>query len=1406
MRLLLALLVAILLASSAEGQSFWAKKQAGGNVDETLDLVSDDSGNSYITGYFSTSAEINGQSFAVEGLTDVFVSKISSSGAAEWTLSFGGGQSDRGLGIAVDESGNVLVCGFYTGFIDFGNGISLNSNGSQDAFLVKLDQNGTPIWARTGGSSGGSDRANAVAADGEGNVLITGQFSGEAFFGGFTLNASDGTNDVFILKYDSEGNELWAKQGTGESLDRGLSITTDDSDNVYTTGQFSGDISFDNTYLNSIQNAIFLIKYFPDGTEDWFVWGGGSEESIAYDLVSDGSDIFLTGDFGSQLTFLGTPTPITLNSDYSNSVFLVSFAGDGTYNWGASAGSNSVLSSRGLDIDSGTLAIAGFFECRMDDFSEEYGEAAFNSLGFRDCFTATYSNSGQFQWARNFGGRDDDQCKAVSILNDGYLTLAGTNGTRGLIFPVTNAEVDGLSDLIENQNMSITHCGDQNYGKFRSLSGSGGPDGFLVKAIDPARSPLDFYERANGECDTSIPEACIHGNILGGAPVPCPESIIACAPYSITATGFLLDSISFESNFAWSPSGSDTAISLVSEAGLQVVTISSTDGCFSVTDELPADVYDSPSTPLVSDSQGVNDQAESPNPIALCPGESVDIWVEVPMDYTVQWTGGQFGTTPFVASEITVTEAGSYFITVFTPEGCSGFNVVTVDYFELPEDLPPLISLPTANDSVLVCQGSDFNVELLDSISQTLYPVEDYFVVWSTSEGGIQGIENTASVFPEESGWLVVSVFLQSVDNPCTDTVLTQFASDSIFVELVPLPPASIEITGPPFFCPGDTIVLDLDYEGELSFIDFEPLSVFEDSIYVFGGGVYEIVSTAFNDFGCVNSDADTLVLQEVETPVLLTFPEEAVICPGDSVQIVVLSPGEIIWQGPSGVFSADSSVYVQEAGLYFVEVQFYVGCELVSNTVEVSEFATPFLDGSNAVLCPGGEVEISIISTGLDAIQWQPPLSGSDTVQVVDQPGTYSVLVTGCNVTTELSIEVNLTEYVVEIEISDPQATCEGDSILVLATAGLESYQWSPEGSGQEEWFSEPGEVSVIALDEYGCLLSSNILEINFEPIPPLPEFTFDPPCEGDTLFVSVGTGLTVNFVDSPGGNITSVSNYLIIPSFTNDTTLYAFLSSEFCVGPLDSIEVSPIQNPMTPMTGSNAPVCTGENLFLEVINAEEGVSYFWILPNGDEVQGVTADYAINNLSQEGSYFTYGIREGCVGDTTFLPVSLFETRQVELPPDTALCFRDDFTVSTDTVYASYIWSDNSTDSVLIPTESGEFFVTVTDFNGCESFDLMEVDFADCSVDFPNVFTPNGDGLNDGWFVTLDRPLFFDVVIYNRWGRIVYESNDYLSLWDGFHYKSGKPCSEGTYFFILRGLDFEGREFEETGTITLIRN
>jgi hypothetical protein len=184
-------LAVICTALPVVAQQYWGRVQRGANVDETLAVTGDAAGNTYAAGYYSSTAQISGTSVTAAGLTDVFVSRTNANGTIAWVATAGGAQSDRGLGITTDPQGNVLVCGFFTGTIQFGGGVSLSANGgSQDAFVAKYKTSGAIQWARAAGSPGSSDRANAIATDAQGNVYIAGQYSGEAAFGAIALSGA----------------------------------------------------------------------------------------------------------------------------------------------------------------------------------------------------------------------------------------------------------------------------------------------------------------------------------------------------------------------------------------------------------------------------------------------------------------------------------------------------------------------------------------------------------------------------------------------------------------------------------------------------------------------------------------------------------------------------------------------------------------------------------------------------------------------------------------------------------------------------------------------------------------------------------------------------------------------------------------------------------------------------------------------------------------------------------------------------------------------------------------------------------------------------------------------------------------------------------------------------------------
>ena len=109
----------------------------------------------------------------------------------------------------MDGSGNVFVTGIFSGTVDFGGG-NLVSAGSVDIFVAKYNANGVHQWSKRLGGTGG-EIGQAVAVDGSGNVVVTGDFSGTVDFGGGNL-VSAGSSDVFLAKYNASGVHQWSKR------------------------------------------------------------------------------------------------------------------------------------------------------------------------------------------------------------------------------------------------------------------------------------------------------------------------------------------------------------------------------------------------------------------------------------------------------------------------------------------------------------------------------------------------------------------------------------------------------------------------------------------------------------------------------------------------------------------------------------------------------------------------------------------------------------------------------------------------------------------------------------------------------------------------------------------------------------------------------------------------------------------------------------------------------------------------------------------------------------------------------------------------------------------------------------------------------------------------------------------
>lgn len=91
------------------------------------------------------------------------------------------------------------------------------------------------------------------------------------------------------------------------------------------------------------------------------------------------------------------------------------------------------------------------------------------------------------------------------------------------------------------------------------------------------------------------------------------------------------------------------------------------------------------------------------------------------------------------------------------------------------------------------------------------------------------------------------------------------------------------------------------------------------------------------------------------------------------------------------------------------------------------------------------------------------------------------------------------------------------------------------------------------------------------------------------------------------------------------------------------------------------------------------------------------------------------------------------------------------------------------------------------------------------NIVLPNVFTPNGDSINDVYKPFIDEITELHASIYNRWGNLIYEFDRVRGFWDG-HTTSGEPCTDGTYFCVLTATGIDGKKYKERMAFQLMTN
>jgi gliding motility-associated-like protein len=724
-------------------------------------------------------------------------------------------------------------------------------------------------------------------------------------------------------------------------------------------------------------------------------------------------------------------------------------------------------------------------------------------------------------------------------------------------------------------------------------------------------------------------------------------------------------------------------------------------------------------------------------------------------------------TTSSVTASPTVTTiytaVGSY------TSGCASAAAFTVNVIPVPSF--------TVNSAVF-CSGLSDSLKVVPTTTATA--ASSY--TWSPATGLSATSGSAVLANPTASGAAaVIQTYTVTGSNSANGTTCPNISSVIATVTVNPLPQISVPASP---ICGGQTTALGATGAATYTWTSSStPPTITTGSTVVVTPSVtitYTIAGTSSVSAGsCTNYTTATIVVNDAPGFSASVIPNT--FCLGDS-SIINLTPNNpalsatYAW-GPAGGLSATTGTHVVAtptvAGTnnYLVTATATSTCQF-QQVISLNVKPLPSITVNSPTACIGLQASTSatatLIAGGGSTYTWTPAssLSAATGATVfanpLAAPGSTSYTLTGTDNTTGCvnhtitTVQTNPTPAT-NITIAPATATvCEGKTVTLSCNTvpGAASYEWTgPDG------------------------------------------FSVTAP----------GTATPASFTATVADNASPYFLQIVLNG------CYGYASQTLSVTATPTISVQPV-----------APLCSGTSTELEVSSSSSTASYTWspaITLSSAHSATVTASPSVTTI-----YTVKASDNGCPSassQTVSVTVNTLNAL-ISYPADPA---RGDipFTVSfangsTSPAGTIYTWNYGNGTSLVTTTSVsdsghtvypniGTYQVILTANAAAGSactvaYDTLTVIVTETySLTIPNVFTPNADGVNDGFFVSGKGVQSFDILIYDRWGLKMFESSTlgFGGAWDG------KNADDGTYFYIIKATSTKGVSQDYKGYLTLIK-
>ena len=471
--------------------------------------------------------------------------------------------------------------------------------------------------------------------------------------------------------------------------------------------------------------------------------------------------------------------------------------------------------------------------------------------------------------------------------------------------------------------------------------------------------------------------------------------------------------------------------------------------------------------------------------------------------------------------------------------------------------------------------------------------------------------------------------------------------------------------------------------------------------------------------------------------------------------------------------------------------------------TVEVIQPGEATIDPVGPV-CDGGTVQLH--AHGGDTFAWFPttglddPLI-ADPVATLDSAITYSVAVSGQCGTDTASIDLVIGEPVGDA--GPDTLTCSGTPVPISASGGA-TYLWSPAASLDDPTSPTPmaspldttSYIVTITTAE-GCTLEDTlVVNVIFDLPDPVVNDTVV--CLGDAVPLFASGGSSYAWQAAPGITDLFASSPSVAP--TADQYYYVLVINA-CGSVADSAFVDVHQ--VLAQAWPDTLVCPGEPVML---GATGGLFYSWTPAAGLSRPDSSFTQAAP-LSPTTYTVTVSDALGCTGTAT-ATIQHFPTSYVNAGQDTGIDYGETAQL---VAYGngSMVWSpagslscDSCVAPVAAPDHTTTYTVEMTDLNGCKVTDVVTV-FVNGTLYVPNTFTPDGDGINDGFFAYATEIAEFRLLVFNRWGEQIYQADQLGKAWDGTYHGVESPID--TYVWRVDLKELNGKKRTVFGHVNLVR-